>query len=167
MLDYWWLKYSHENIILFVDHWKYLRHSHLDICFFNIFNIYIYWFKRERNIDWLSLVCTPRGDWTRNLGICPDQGSNLQLFDVLNEASTNWATWPGPDTCFKLLLTPQLKILYVLSRNTITAKSLFVTDRMRHYVLLLRTYLHFFNLCFKRTVIWRLTTSSKYNLNNL
>ena len=33
----------------------------------------------ERNIDQLPPVCTPTGDQTHNLGMCPDQGSDPQL----------------------------------------------------------------------------------------
>ena len=32
----------------------------------------------ERNIDWLPPVCAPNGDWTHNLGTCPDQELNPQ-----------------------------------------------------------------------------------------
>ena len=34
--------------------------------------------KQERNIDRLPLLHTPMGDGTRNLGMCPDQGSDPQ-----------------------------------------------------------------------------------------
>ena len=30
----------------------------------------------ERNVDWLPPICTPSGDRTCNLGICPEQGSS-------------------------------------------------------------------------------------------
>ena len=36
----------------------------------------------ERNINWLPPVCTPTGDQTHNLGMCPDWGLNLQPFGV-------------------------------------------------------------------------------------
>ena len=49
-------------------------------CFLNPrTRICFYWFlKREtRNFNWLPPVCAPTWDWTHNLGMCPDQGSNL------------------------------------------------------------------------------------------
>ena len=33
----------------------------------------------ERNINQLPPVCAPTGDWTYNLGMCPDWESNLQI----------------------------------------------------------------------------------------
>ena len=49
----------------------------------------------ERNIDWLPPVYTLTRDWTHNLGVCPDQGLNLQPLGVKDNAPTNWATQPG------------------------------------------------------------------------
>ena len=40
----------------------------------------------ERNVDQLPPVCTLTRDRTHNLGMCPDQGSNLQPFGVQNDA---------------------------------------------------------------------------------
>ena len=48
--------------------------------------------ERERNIDWLSLIFSPIGDWTYNLGMCSDQESNPQPVGVWDDAPTNWAT---------------------------------------------------------------------------
>ena len=45
----------------------------------------------ERNTDWWPPVCTPTGDGTCNLGMCPDLGRRLQPFDVWDNTSTNWA----------------------------------------------------------------------------
>ena len=46
----------------------------------------------ERNIDWLLPTHATTGDWTHNLGMCPDQESNPQHFGVQDDAPTNWAT---------------------------------------------------------------------------
>ena len=47
--------------------------------------------EREREI-----VCATTGDWTHNLGMCPDWRLNPQPFGVWEDAPTNWSTWPGP-----------------------------------------------------------------------
>ena len=47
--------------------------------------------RRERNIDQLPPALTPIRDQTWNLGKCPDQESNPQLFDAQDDAPTNWA----------------------------------------------------------------------------
>ena len=44
---------------------------------------------QERNIDPLLPVCTLARDQTLNLGMCPDQGSNLQPFGVWDSAATS------------------------------------------------------------------------------
>ena len=41
---------------------------------------------RERNIDWLPLLCALTGDWTCNPGMCPDQESNWRPFTLQDEA---------------------------------------------------------------------------------
>ena len=41
---------------------------------------------QETNID-RFLGCPQTGDGTRNPGMCPDQGSNLQLFDIWNNVN--------------------------------------------------------------------------------
>ena len=51
--------------------------------------------KWERNIHQFPPVCAPMGDQIHNLGMCPDRESNPQTFGVQDNASTNWATWPG------------------------------------------------------------------------
>ena len=43
----------------------------------------------ERNIDWLSPICTLTRDRTCNLGIRPDWESNPQPFGVWDDAATN------------------------------------------------------------------------------
>ena len=52
-----------------------------------------------REIERLVASCmhssNSNGDWTRNLGMCPDQESNPQPFGVWDDAPTNLATWPG------------------------------------------------------------------------
>ena len=45
--------------------------------------------EREKNIDWLSLVCTLTMDQTCNLGMCPDQELNGQALEALDNAPTN------------------------------------------------------------------------------
>ena len=47
--------------------------------------------EKERNIDWLPLV-RPDQYWTCNLGMCPDQASNLQPFGLQDDVPTKWAT---------------------------------------------------------------------------
>ena len=54
----------------------------------------------ERNTDWLPPVSASAGDWTRNLGICLDQGSNPQPFGAQDDTPTNWAPWPGQPSNF-------------------------------------------------------------------
>ena len=49
----------------------------------------------ERNINQLPPICARTWDGTHNLGMRPDQESNLQPFGVWDHAPTNWATWPG------------------------------------------------------------------------
>ena len=43
----------------------------------------------ERNIHLLPPIHSLTKDWTRNLGMCPDQESNPQPFGVQDDASTN------------------------------------------------------------------------------
>ena len=45
----------------------------------------------ERNINWLSLICSLIRDQTSNLGVCPHQELNLQNFGVWDDIPTNWA----------------------------------------------------------------------------
>ena len=45
----------------------------------------------EGNIDWLPPVCTPTGDWTRNLGTSPQWEPNLHPFGVQDNVPPNWA----------------------------------------------------------------------------
>ena len=47
--------------------------------------------ERETLIGCL-LVCALTGDWTLNLGMCPDWESNLWPFGLQDKAPTNWAT---------------------------------------------------------------------------
>ena len=42
----------------------------------------------KRNVDQLPPIHVPIGNGTRNLGVCPDQESNLQTFVVQDDAST-------------------------------------------------------------------------------
>ena len=55
--------------------------------------------KRERNIGCERetligrlLVCALTGDWTHNMGMCPNQESNQQPFSLRDNVPTNWAT---------------------------------------------------------------------------
>ena len=41
-------------------------------------------------------------DWTYDLGMFPDGGSNPQPFGVWEDDPINWATWPGPISFFFL-----------------------------------------------------------------
>ena len=47
----------------------------------------------EREREKHQLVESQTGDQTRNLGMCPDQESNLQPFGAWEDIPTNWATW--------------------------------------------------------------------------
>ena len=49
----------------------------------------------ERNIDWLPPVPALIGDWTHNLGTCPDWESSPQPFGVRDDAPANWTTQAG------------------------------------------------------------------------
>ena len=48
--------------------------------------------ERQRSIYQLSLVHSPAGDRTCNLGLCPNQESNLWSFDLREDTPTNQAT---------------------------------------------------------------------------
>ena len=56
--------------------------------------------ERERGKHQFSPACSPTRDLTCNLGMCPDQESNLQPFGIWDNAPTNWATWPGQKLFF-------------------------------------------------------------------
>ena len=46
----------------------------------------------KRNISWFEKhppICALTWDQTHNLGMCPDQGSNLQPFGVRDDAPAN------------------------------------------------------------------------------
>ena len=45
--------------------------------------------ERERDIDQLLPIGSLTGDQTHNLGMYPDQGSNLQPFCVQDDATSN------------------------------------------------------------------------------
>ena len=47
---------------------------------------------RERNIDWLPLMHSLIWDRNHKLGMCPDQESNLRLFNLPGDTLTNGAT---------------------------------------------------------------------------
>ena len=49
----------------------------------------------EGSVNQLTPICTLTRDPTCNPGMCPDWGSNPQLFGVWDNAPSNWATWPG------------------------------------------------------------------------
>lgn len=59
--------------------------------------------REERNMDvrdkhlWVASYTRPAltWNWTRNLGMCPDQESNPRPFGEQVDAPTTWATWPG------------------------------------------------------------------------
>ena len=54
----------------------------------------------ERNINWLPLICSLTGDWTRNLGMYPDWEWNPLRFGLLDDSPTNWATLARADSPF-------------------------------------------------------------------
>ena len=62
--------------------------------------------EREKNLcKRKTLISLPHEharteDWTHNLGMRPDQESNLQHLGAQDNAPTNWTTWLGPDTTF-------------------------------------------------------------------
>ena len=49
----------------------------------------------ERNIDWLSFICTLTGDQTGNLGMCPDQELNWLPFALQEDAQSTEPQWRG------------------------------------------------------------------------
>ena len=56
-----------------------------------------------RNIDRLPLTCAPIGDWTWNPGMCPDQESIWQPFDLW-QCPTNRATLVREGRVYLVLL---------------------------------------------------------------
>ena len=46
----------------------------------------------ERSIDWLPPIYTQSRDWTHNLDLWPNRGSNPQHFGAWGSAPTYWAT---------------------------------------------------------------------------
>ena len=48
-----------------------------------------------RNFDQLPPVYVLTGDWTHNLGMCPDWELNPQSFSEWDNTPTNWPTQPG------------------------------------------------------------------------
>ena len=50
---------------------------------------------RETDINRLLRVCSLTRDQTRNLGMSPGQEANWQPIGALDDAATNWASWPG------------------------------------------------------------------------
>ena len=52
---------------------------------------------QERSLDQLLPAHTITGNRTHNLGMCLDQGLNLQSFDMWDDTATHWATWPGQE----------------------------------------------------------------------
>ena len=71
---------------------------------------------------WLSSIYASTGDWTCNLSMCPDQGSNPQDFGTQDDAPTNWAIWPGLGPFFKLFsYTWVLRVfLYILENSLLS-----------------------------------------------
>ena len=60
--------------------------------------------ERERNINWLPPTYVLTMDWTHSLGMCLDQGSNLQPFVVWEDAPTNLATRKGPFVIYYMFI---------------------------------------------------------------
>ena len=56
--------------------------------------------ERERETDWLPPVCTPTGDWTHNLGMCPDWESNHSLLVYGKIFQPTEPPSQGDVTCF-------------------------------------------------------------------
>ena len=54
----------------------------------------------ERNINGLPPLHTLTGDWTCSLGMCPEQGLNLQPFGVWDVTPTKHTTQQGQRLCF-------------------------------------------------------------------
>ena len=76
----------------------------------------------QKNIHQLPPTCTPTGDRTYDLGMCPDRESNLPPFGVWDDAPTNWAIWPGLGPFFKLFsYTWVLRVfLYILENSLLS-----------------------------------------------
>ena len=64
-----------------------------------------------RNIDHLPPVCTPTGDPTRNLGMCPDWELNSWLFGAQDKFKPTEPHQPGQDPVF---LQKVLLLLFLL-----------------------------------------------------
>ena len=58
--------------------------------------------ERERNINRLHALCTLTRNGTHNLGMCSDQGLNLQPFGVWDDAPTIEPPCPGYIFLFNL-----------------------------------------------------------------
>ena len=58
---------------------------------------------RERNIDQFPPISDSTGDWTHNLGVCPNQGSNLQPFSAQGDMPTQ-PTEPHSKGYFSIFL---------------------------------------------------------------
>ena len=58
--------------------------------------------ERERwEKHWLVASHThPNQGSTLSIGMCPDQGLNLQPFGVQDDTPTNWAIWPRREPIF-------------------------------------------------------------------
>ena len=81
--------------------------------------------EREKDINWLPLICTPTDDRTHNLGVCPHQGSNLQYL-IYRTTLQPTATQPGLDRMiFKIarilrVLCSYLLTVWYLGSNSLT-----------------------------------------------
>ena len=69
---------------------------------------------RERNIDWLPLLCPPTRDQTRNPSMCPDWELNLLPFALRDDAQITEPQQSGPEKYFIMEQMWQVKHLYPL-----------------------------------------------------
>ena len=65
--------------------------------------------ERETSIGCLSHI-TPTGDWTCNLGMCPDQESNWRPFTLQDDIQPTELHWSGPNMNFYFIF---LKTLFI------------------------------------------------------
>ena len=68
----------------------------------------------ERNIYWLPLVHSTTGDWTCNLGMCPDQELNLWPFTLQDNAQPMIHTGQGKHILLLKCQVLQIRLLMSL-----------------------------------------------------
>ena len=94
---------------------------------------------RERNIDvreehQLPPEHAPTGNWTHNLGMCPDWRQNLQPFGVWDDTPSCWTIWPGHKACVLLKIMFGRKTYQTLSKINFKACTVLeLEEKLSHY----------------------------------